>query len=242
MRLLCCVAMVTQMTSCELLDFDVDGDFSKIAAEMALNFDTIYVMQGDTVALVPSFKPDTLNIRDIFVTSSDTGVVSVNLLNGRIEAVGTGWTTLYVESVSARLKDSCTVYVTDRWDAAPEDYPYETVFYANVTYGGKPLTEDMRVAAYIGNECCGVGESLSFHGVSLTLLRVRNGSLTDDNPNLPGDPDDPDDPDDPPVVFKPQISFYLYNKKTFWLYRHPVTVDFDGETHGTLSNLYKIEF
>ena len=253
-------------TSCDL-EFEVDSELSKIAAEMSLNFDTVYVMRGDTVVLQPKFKPDTLNITDIYVRSSDYDVVNVNLQTGRIEAVGAGWATLYVESVSARLLDSCTVCVMTPWDVPEELYPYETVFYADVTLDGKPLTEDMVVAAFVGEECRAIGQVLTFHGVTLTQLRVGaenlydNSSIPDipDGPGYSEDEDDEDDDDDDdddndsgplepagddvtPDVYQEVIYFRCYDKKRLRLYECYETATFDGETHGTLSKLYKIAF
>ena len=242
-RLLCCTALMAQLTGCGLLDFEVDDDLQKIVAKMRLDYDTLYVERGDTMQIRPMFDPDTLKLNDVLVMSSDPEVVTVNNLTGLAEAVGTGWCKLYVESVFARLKDSCSVCVLTPFVPSQEMYPYETVFYADVTLNGEPLTEDMVVGAFVGEECRGVGEDLSFFGVPLMQLRVGADRQTDD-PSQPGGgvPDDPDDPDDPPVVFRDRINFRLYDRKNHWLYRSAQSVEFDGATHGTLSRLYKIEF
>ena len=264
-------------TSCGLIDIDVDSDISQIAAEMKLNFDTAYVWKGFVVNVVPQFKPDSLNITDIYIRAEHPEVVDVNLLSGRITAVGTGWTRLFVESVSAQIKDTCTVCVMELWDVPHSVYPYETVFYADVTLRGEPLTEDMVVAAFVGDECRAIGEALSFHGISLMQLRVGAENIYDSSsiPDIPdsdisddddevGDDDEggdddgnnddddggggggplvPDDGVDPnPWIYQETISFRCYDKKKLRLYECPITVEFDGETHGTLSNLYKIDF
>ena len=260
-------------TSCDL-EFEVDSELLKIAAEMSLNYDTVYVMQGDTIALQPKFKPDTLNIKDIYVRSSNYDVVNVNILNGRIEAVGTGWARLFVESVSARLMDSCDVCVMVPWETTAQmEYPYETIFYADITVQGKPLTEDMIVGAFVGEECRGIAQPLTFHGVSLMQLRVGAENVYDDSsiPDIPdidssgdaglpdpeedendGDDDENDNSGGPLLpeegventtdIYQEVITFRCYDKKTLRLYESLVTVDFDGETHGTLSKLFKIEF
>ena len=284
-------------TSCGLIDIDVDSDISQIAAEMKLNFDTAYVWKGFVVNLVPQFKPDSLNITDIYVRAENPEVVDVNLLSGRITAVGAGWTRLFVESVSAQIKDTCTVCVMELWDVTQAQYPYETVFYADVTLRGEPLTEDMVVAAFVGNECRAIGEVLKFHGISLMQLRVGAENIHDSSniPDIPdtditgddddegGDDDDeggddeggddeggndeggddeggddgndddddgggggplvPDDGVDPnPWIYQETIVFRCYDKKKLRLYECPITPEFDGQTHGTLSNLYKIDF
>lgn len=171
-RLLCCTALLVQFTSCELLDFEVDSDLSKIAAAMALNYDTIYVTPGTFIALKPTFDPDTLNTKDYLVWSSDTNVVSVNRETGRIRAEAPGWATLYAESVSAQLKDSCTVNVIPVWEAVAETYPYETIFLAEAILNGKPVNENMIVAAFVGDECRAIGEVLTYHDITFIQLRV----------------------------------------------------------------------
>ena len=285
LRLLFCSALLVQMASCELIDFDVDSDLSQIAAQMKLNFDTAYVYQGYIVHVTPTFEPDSLNISDVYITTSDSSVVNVNMLTGQIKAVGVGWATLYVESVSAQIQDSCHVYVMAPWEVAAETFPYETVFYADVTVKGEPLNENMVVAAFVNGECRGVGEALSFHGIDLMQLRVWAENIYDDSkvPNIPdvtgNDDDDEDDEDeedededeededededeeeeddeeddnsplepedgvDPtPTLYKPIITFRCYDKKKLKLYESDITEEFDCETHGTLSKLYKINF
>jgi hypothetical protein len=172
------------------------------------------------------------------------------------------------------------------WELTQAVYPYETVFYADVTCLGEPLNENMMVAAFVGSECRAIGEPLSFHGINLMQLRVGAENIYDDSsipdiPDLDGsgdadkpDPDDDDDsgdddnpdgdddgdgddddddggggplvPDDGvdpnPIGYQESIVFRCYDKKKLRLYECPVTVDFDGQTHGTLSNLYKINF
>lgn len=277
-QILCFVLSLCGFTSCGLIDIDVDSDISQIAAEMKLNFDTAYVWKGFVVNVVPQFKPDSLNITDIYIRAEHPEVVDVNLLSGRITAVGAGWTRLFVESVSAQIKDTCTVCVMELWDVPHSVYPYETVFYADVTLRGEPLTEDMVVAAFVGDECRAIGEALSFHGISLMQLRVGaeniydsssipdipDSDISDDDDDEGGDDDDeggdddgndddddgggggplvPDDGVDPnPWIYQETISFRCYDKKKLRLYECPITVEFDGETHGTLSNLYKIDF
>ncbi len=172
LHLLGCTFLLVQLSSCELLDFDVDSDLAQIAAQMKLNFDTAYVYKGYTLNVIPVFEPDSLNITDLYYTSGDSTVVEVNMLTGKIVAVGAGWTKLYAESVSARIKDSCTVCVMEPWDVTQAEYPYETVFYADMTVKGEPLNDNMVVAAFVGDECRGIGEALEFHGISLMQMRV----------------------------------------------------------------------
>ena len=217
------LALALQVASCGLLDWDVDSDGSIIVSSMRIKYDTVYVMIGDTVPLQMSFQPDTVNLKDIFIQSSNPNIVWVDTVRNRLEAVGTGWVMVKVESVSARLKDSCAVYVMPSWSVREEGYPYETVFYAHVTKDGYHLSD---------------------------------GSL----PDLPPDDDDSEDPDENEYVsdddddddfekgdgtgelVRELIEFCCYDRSNYHMYRCSVRVPFDGETHGTLSNLFEIKF
>ena len=285
LHLLGCTFLLVQLSSCELLDFDVDSDLAQIAAQMKLNFDTAYVYRGYTLHVIPTFEPDSLNISDVYYTSGDSSVVYVDMKTGRITAVGAGWTKLYVESVSARIQDSCTVCVMDPWELQQEEFPYETVFYADATVKDAPMDSNMVFAAFVGDECRAIGELLEFYGVKLLQFRVGGddvfgnkiiitppeeieneeggeGEEEDDDNNDDNDDDDDeyydwnyDDEEDgnqhdqdstnvtPTPPQTPQtIVFRCYDRKKLKLYECSVTSTFDGATHGTLSNLYKMEF
>lgn len=259
------LALALQVASCGLLDWDVDSEGSIIVSSMRIKYDTVYVMIGDTVPLQMSFQPDTVNLKDIFIQSSDPDIVWVDTVRNRLEAVGTGWAMVRVESVSARLKDSCAVYVMPSWKVREEGYLYETVFYAHVTKDGYPVTSNLLVAAFVGDECRGVAMPQSFHGVSLTLFRVGSDVLSQGTvPDLPPDDEDEgetvtpgeneyviDDGEDDEgfeegdgngELLRQQIEFRCYDRSNYQMYRCPVRVPFDGETHGYLSNLYEIKF
>lgn len=272
LRLLCCTSLLVQLASCGLLDFDVDSDFSKIAAEMSLNYDTVHVLVGDTVDLRPSFKPDTLNLRDVYVSTSDTDVVVVDMLTGRISAVGVGWAKLYVQSVSARLQDSCTVHVMETWVDKTAIYPYETVFYAEVTVNGKSLTEadmeNIKVGAFVNDELRCLGEFLNIHGVGRMVFRVggedtfgniypsatqedENVDEEDEDESIFGDKDvfddDEEEEEEQENVFVPSdkplpIVFRCHDRKRMKLYECAVKPVFDGGRQGEPSKPYKIVF
>lgn len=266
-RLLCCSALLVQFTSCDLLDFDVDSDLSKVAAAMALNYDTIYVTPGTFIALKPTFDPDSLNTKDYLVWSSDTNVVSVNRLTGRIKAEAPGWARLFVETVSSQLRDSCTVNVIPVWEPVEAEFPYETVFYADVTVKGRPIGEHMIVAAFVGGELRAVGQALTFHDIHFIQMRVGAddiyGNVQKVAPQEEEQSEEQDeeeqgeefydelfeedqeaDAEEPaPLPTEPQdITFRCYDPILLRLYEYTLPAGFDGNTHGTLSKLYKIEF
>lgn len=267
LRLLCCSALLVQFTSCDLLDFDVDSDLSKVAAAMALNYDTIYVTPGTFIALKPTFDPDSLNTKDYLVWSSDTNVVSVNRLTGRIKAEAPGWARLFVETVSSQLRDSCTVNVIPVWEPVEAEFPYETVFYAEVTVKGKPINENMIVAAFVGDELRAVGQTLTFHDINFIQMRVGADDIYGNVQKVaPQEEEQSEEQDEEeqgeefydelfeedqeaeaeepaPLPTEPQdITFRCYDPILLRLYEYTLPAGFDGNTHGTLSKLYKIEF
>ena len=198
-RLLLCILLSVQLGSCGLLDFDVDEQMAEFAAHMRLNYDTVYVMRGDTFSIVPIFKPDTINSKLIFIQSSDTNVVAVR--DTYIEAKGAGKAKLTIQSLSAQISDSCTVIVHEPWMPDNRCWPYETIFYTEVKVNDKPLTSDMTVAAFVGNECRAIGQVLKYHNKTVVQFRVGSEELytggdkewvVDDAP----DPEKEDDGDD----------------------------------------------
>lgn len=228
------------MTSCGL--FDVDEIGVETAMEMQLPQDTFYVMVGDTFAINPVFTPDTVNITDLYFMPVNNDVVAVRGVN-KLEAVGEGGTKIYITSVSARIQDSCMVYVGPRWETATRVWPYETVFYAHVTVDGRPLTEDMEVAAFVGNECRAIGRPMASQGISYICLRVGSTILYDETEDdWIGGEDDEYDADDVDDNYLPQINFRCYDHAHRILYTTSTHAFFDGEAHGSLSDLFEIKF
>ena len=247
-RILLLAVAVVQLTSCGLLDFDVDEFGAETATEMRIGQDTIYVMVGDTFSLNPVFTPDTVNITDLYILPVEQDVVAVRG-SDKLEAVGEGGTKLYIVSVSARIQDSCMVYVGARWDIANKVWPYETIFYAHVTVDGQPPTEDMEVSAFVGNECRGIGQLKSAHGISYWQFRVGstfvfgNSNINwDDIDDMDEDEDIDEDEDEEGYIYRERITFRCYDRVKRILYICPIRTDFDGETHGTLSELFEINF
>ena len=236
------------MTSCEFFDIDEVG--AETAMEMRLPQYTLYVMVGDTFSLNPIFAPDTVNITDLFFLPVYSDVVAVRGVD-KLEAVGEGGTKIYITSVSARIQDSCMVYVSAPWVPEHRVWPYETVFYAHVTVAGQPPTENMEVGAFVGNECRAIGQMRSSLGVNYWRFRVGstfvfgNSELNwddiDDMDEEETDEDDDED-DEEGYIYRERITFRCYDRLNKRLYICPTRVDFDGEAHGSLSDLYVINF
>ena len=226
------------MTSCEFFDIDEEG--MGIATEMTLDHDTIYVMQGDTFSIKPTFTPDDLEVADLFFLPVHDDVVAVR--GDYLEAVGTGATQICYGSISASIIDTCMVYVMAPWTQRWRTWPYETVFYAHVTVGGQPLTEDMELAAFVGDECRATGVQKSAYDISFWQLRVGTDKLYNEDDWGDDGEDDEYDAENVGNNYLPHINFRCYDHRHHRLYTTSVNCTFDGETHGTLSNLFEIAF
>ncbi len=243
-RILLLAVVAVQLASCGLLDFDVDETGVLTPTEMYLEQDTFYVMRGETFSLHPVFTPDTVNITDLYMLPMHNDIVTVCGAD-KLEAIGEGSTKIYIISVSARIQDSCMVFVSAPWLKEERVWPYETVFYANVTLNGEPLPEGMEVAAFVGNECRGKGVKKSAYGINYWQFRVGSDILYDDNSDwddgyCEDDEYDAEDIGDGP--YRPQINFRVYDQTHHKLYTTAIHAFFDGETHGTLSELFEINF
>lgn len=206
--------------SCGLMELDSE---QMPVVQMTLRHDTIYTMVGDRFELKPAFDPDTLELSDVFWTTSNDSVLSV--YNNVFTALAEGWATVRAISVSQQIEDTCHVCVMPKWDAAALSFPYETIIYAEVKEDGKAVDWDSNiVAAYISGELRGVGELKQYNGIEYIEIRVGS-DYEDDSGNI-----------------DQTITFRLYNRQTFSVKRAKERIAFDGDSHGTLSKLITISF
>lgn len=232
------ITALIALSSCDIVDFDVDyGEFPE--CEMVLDRHQVYVMVGDTFTINPIFTPDTLPNREVFYYSEPDGLLQFD--SERFKALRAGDTWLYGISVKQRLKDSCQVSVMEPWMLdADKDYPYDMVFYAKVEFESKGLEydpENMIVGAFVDGECRGLGVMRSAHGIDYMELRV--GSEVG---YLAGDPEYDDEDGEPVEYMQERVVIRVFDRKRHQLYTHKQIYDFDGETHGTLSDLVVLKF
>ena len=210
------------LNACGLMELEEQTDFP--VTEMSLERDTFYLMVGDQFTLTPQFVPDTVTIDDVFWMSSANDVLSVqdNVFTGQTP----GWVTLKAISVSHQLEDSCQVLVLRRWENNSYEYPYEMMVYANVTVHGQPFDpETMLLAAYAEGQLRGVGRLRESNGIQYVSFRVGS--------ELSGfDPD--------PEGYNEKVTFRVYYKNRLLMEEFPQTLYFDGEAHGSLTNLYTL--
>ena len=211
-------------TSCGLMDMEEQQEL--VATQMQLGRDSLYIMVGDTLALQPEFTPDSVTVSDIYWASSAPDVLSVadNVFTAR----SAGWALVTAVSVARRLEDSCHVCVMPRWESMARQYPHEMMVYADVSVGGRPFTPDeMVLGAFVDDELRGIGEGMEWKGRQ--YVRFRIGSET-----AAVDPDNPDDESDEVVTFR------VYHRSRLAYEEFPQKLNYDGETHGTLSSLFKL--
>ena len=221
---LICFCLVGMLTGCGLIDMEFDPVTQQIIS-MQFNYDTVYVMKGDTFFLAPYIYPDTVSNTTMYMKSLDDGVVGVQ--NDTIFAAGEGETQVIAVSVSHGLADTCTVIVLPRWDVPLErDYINDMVVYAHILVGGFPPGSKMMFCAFSDDEPRGMATPMN---EERTLYRFRVWS--EDyyvSPESPGE----------------QITFRAYNPRTLQM-QYPTKADtiyFDGETHGTPSKPLEMSF
>lgn len=219
-RLFICLLGTLLVYSCGLLELDED-----VRANASLHFDrdTIYCMAGEQFSLKPVVEPDTLADKSVFLMLSNDSVLTAD--NGILTCEQEGWVTVTAYHMLSMAMDSCHVFVIQPWNVDEFSYPYETVVYAQVTVDGKPFDPStMRLAAYIDDQVRGLATVHDAHGITYVQLRVGSYYFDYDDP------------------YSGEIEFYLYQPQELMLRKSDVVIEFDGQTHGTLSSLMKLNF
>lgn len=208
------------LSSCGLMEFETE---EIIPTEMHLAHDTLYVMVGDQLSLTPIIKPDSVTISDVFWTTSADSVLSVK--DNVFTAVGEGWVMVHAISVSQHFEDSCCVNVMRRWEDRSRDYPYEMMVYADVNVHGKSFDpETMMLGAFVDDEIRGAGELMKAKDCSFVRFRVGSSLSRYSAESL-----------------SETVSFRVYYKQEWRYEQFLQTIDFDGETHGSLSGLFELK-
>ena len=206
--------------SCELMEMENE---EVLVQELHLDRDTLWIMVGDEFSLQPSFKPDSVSIPSVIWTTSASNVLSIE--DGVFRGTGVGWAQVHARSITANIEDSCMVCVMRRWEDASKLFPYEMMVYASVTVNGKAFDpETMIIGAFVDGDMRGVGSLEKWKDSSYVRFRIGS-ELRYVDPN----------------GFSETVSFRVYYKKELRYEEFPQTLDYDGETHGTLSNLFTLK-
>lgn len=209
------------------------------AAEMELDRHDLALMVGDHYTLTPIFNPDTLHNKALFWASDHNNVVTFD--GNELVAIGEGEAVVTAISVETRGYDTCHVVVFRPWEVDAGEYAYDMVLYAHATLDGKPLVEDRQlVGAFCGKELRGVGQMRQQQDISYMVLRIYSHF----SPHAPYGELNPQDPLYPYDGERDAEQFVLrlFDRDTHSLYELPEKITFDGEAHGTLSNLFPLAF
>jgi len=210
------MTLLMGVSSCRLIDYDFDEPLMP-AYEMALDRDTIYVMVGDTFALIPTFTPEIERDGSVYWTVEDSSVVEA--YNNRFIATAMGDSYVTATSVIQGLQDSCYVIVMPHWVVEPYAHSDQMIIYATVGINGYYFNpKNMMIAAFVGDECRGVGELKTFGEERYVQLRIY-GEMLDEDGN-------------PEVV---RFRVYMHEDDNIVCEYLSTSIFFDGETHGTLS-------
>lgn len=231
--IICQLSLGIALTSCGDL-FEFEGETSELNS-IELDTHSLYLMAGDTYKFSVTFTPDVLRNNAIYWISDDPSIASFE--DGVLLANSAGETDITGFSVEHQCADKCHVVVGYGW-YMPETsyYPFDMVVNADITVGGKPLTESMQVGAFVDDDIRGLGLQRQFFGVSYIELRIYSPL----KPYAPNENLDPLHPYDTP--YEPEkIVFRVYDPNTHTMYESPNTLIFDGMTHGYPSSLYRIE-
>ena len=210
-----CLLIVSMLTSCGMIDMEFDGDV-QMAYDMRLDHDTVYVTLGDSFVLKPVFTPDSVSNHEVFFRSADEAIACVK--NDTIIAESVGETVISATSVLNEKIAFCQVFVLEPWVVDVHRFSNDMVAYVTASIDGVPLDfEKQTVAAFIGPELRGIGKPIVLKDKTVVQIRIYGfleyGDL---------------EPESPAIV---RIACYDHEK--LMLKKLPITLEFDGETHGS---------
>lgn len=215
------------MASCGLVGLDPDT-LPSLATSLHLDRDTVYLMKGEQLELNVTILPDSVSNRPLVWSMETDSVISLD--NALVTAVDQGWCMVRVSSLYDMLEDSCMVCVLDTWqldDLVSRQYLYETIVRARVSIHGTPMGRNAILAAFVNDQLRGVGTVSQRQGIDYVTLRVGGDSYDDDSPEAND-------------WMRQIITFRLYDPDLHMMYEFPQEIPFDGESHGTLSQLFQL--
>ena len=214
-HLMACLLLLL-MTSCgEVFELEFENPDVILPVQMHLSTNNLYMMAGDTCSLYPVWSPDSITGLGVYWESTNPEVAVVE--NGLITAVGNGSAMIRAISVSELVADSCYINVYKTWQVEPQYYEYDMVVYAHVEVEGEQLNDDLEISAMCGGEVRGQGIIRTLNNITYLELRIYSN-----------------------VASGEQIDFYCHHKKRERVIKFPQSLTFDGEAHGTLTNLYQL--
>lgn len=221
----CQLFLCAALTSCGEL-FTVDEEKELESGVVSLERSTLDIMVGDSYTLDVQQRPDTLTDKAVSWVSDNDEIVSFS--GEEMTALAPGKTRVTVTWIAEHSSASCMVNVIPRWTENPRLYPYDMLVFANITVNGKPMDDQMMVAAFAetedeeGNsiyELRGVGRQVVEQGISHVMLRVYS-------PSSKGE----------------MLVLRCYDRHRMLVVESESAISFDESGKGTLSDLYPISF
>lgn len=193
------------------------------ADAMTLGRKVINLMVGDSCVVPVNFVPKSQSSYTVFWLTDDEEICRFK--GDTLVAVAEGQTRAIAFTSIDRLRDTCYVNVIPAFEDVTADYPYDMMVYADVDIHGEKLTSQNscrhQIAAYVGDEMRGLGVVREFTAAKnkISYLELRVWS---------------------PFSYGDKVTFRCYYRGTGRMELFPDTITFDGEMHGTLSDLYPL--
>lgn len=189
------------------------------AGDMKLVRKVIPLVVGDRYAIPVEFDPAELSNNAVYWLTEDREIAVFE--NDTLVALAEGQTLAYAWSSIDLLQDTAVVIVLPNQYQPQPDYPYDMVIYAAVTIHGTPLTLENAnryfIGAYVNNELRGIGKVERRFDTDYVVIRVWSPYSYGDNVTL--------------------RCYFLGQARTE---QFATEFTFDGERHGTLSNLFPL--
>ena len=189
------------------------------AGSMQLSRKVIPLIEGDRYSIPVAFDPVELSNNTVYWLTEDNTVA--RFVNDTLVALSEGQTMAYAWSPIDLLRDTAIVVVLPGMYEAPDNYPYDMVIYASVNIHGTPLTQanadQYAIGAYVGEELRGLGQVEQRQGIDYVVIRVWS-----------------------PFERGEQVTLRCYYRGQARAELFPDEFTFDGERHGTLSQLYPL--
>ncbi len=204
----------------DYLDFGEEEEL--VQQTMTISSHELTLMVGDSCKLSASFSPDDGKEHSVFWASDSTE--RAVFVADTVVGVSAGKLKVRCTSVNGGQKDSCTVTVIPNWTKTLDIYAhqYDMVVYASVQVGNATNSDKFVIGAFIDDELCGTGRLLRTGNTTYWAIRIYSDEESDE---------------DNPV----NVTFRCYERGKGVVTTFDKTIEFDGMTHGTLSNLIELK-
>lgn len=182
------------------------------------------IMVGDSLTFIPRAVPDSIRVSYYWYLADQADSEHLYIHGPKIKALSVGDVKVYVRAqllgshgYMAEYLDSCIVHVFDwRPEILPYEYPYSMIVNCQVDVEGQTVSNNLEMAAVAADgQVRGRPQWQEQRGIRYLTLRVYS-----------------------PTSYGDSIYFQCYDHtQVSRITLRPSPIIFDGETHGSLSNL-----